>query len=118
MVEASSWRALMERARRTDPRLLMAGLFAVAMAPLMATPILPSIDFYNHLARFFVLAHAASNSLLHANYEIHWSLAPNVAGDALAAPILYFVPPLIAGHLITVEFSPCFTAGCCISTAP
>jgi hypothetical protein len=84
------------------PGLVMAGLFALAMIPVLVTPVLPLIDFYNHLARFFVLAHAASNSLLHANYEISWSLAPDIAGDVLATPILYFVPPLIAGHLIIV----------------
>ena len=33
-----------------------AGLFILAMLPLLATPVLPLIDFYNHLARFFVLS--------------------------------------------------------------
>ena len=39
---------------------LIASLFLVGLAPLFATPIIPSIDFYTHIARFFVLALAVA----------------------------------------------------------
>ena len=84
------------------PGLVVAGLFALAMIPLLATPVLPLIDFYNHLARFFVLAHIAQDPFLQAHYQVHWSLLPDIGVDVLATPLLYMVPPLPAGHVIAI----------------
>lgn len=84
------------------PGLIRAGLFALAMIPLLATPVLPLIDFYNHLARFYVLSHVGSSPLLQTAYQAHWSLLPDIGVDLLATPLLAFVPPLIAGHLIVI----------------
>ena len=44
------------------------GCSSSALIPLLVTPVLPLIDFYNHLARFFVLAHLGSSSALQAHY--------------------------------------------------
>lgn len=79
-----------------------AGLFAVAMIPLLATPLLPLIDFYNHLARFFVLSRIGASDFLQANYQAHWALLPNIGVDVLATPLLYILPPLIAGHVVVI----------------
>jgi len=78
------------------------GLFAAAMIPLLATPVLPLIDFYNHLARFFVLSHIGASDFLQANYQAHWTLLPNIGVDVLATPLLYVLPPLVAGHAIVI----------------
>lgn len=83
-------------------RVAAVGLFAAAMLPLLATPVLPLIDLYNHVARFFVLSHLGSSSVLPTYYESHWSLLPDMGVDVLATPLLTFVPPLIAAHLIVV----------------
>jgi len=83
-------------------RLPAIGLFLLAMLPLLATPILPLIDFYNHLARFFVLAHVGDSPMLQSYYHAHWTLLPDIGVDVLGTPILAFVPPMIAGHLIVV----------------
>ena len=88
------------RAAGCDPRMIMAGLFALGMVPLLVTPVLPLIDFYNHLARFFVLAHIGSSSLLQSHYQAHWSLLPDIGVDVLATPLLRLVPPLIAAKII------------------
>lgn len=82
--------------------LIAGGLFLLALAPLLATPVLPLIDFYNHLARFYVLAHVGSDPLLAANYRAHWSLVPDIGLDLAATPILWLLPPLIAGHVIAI----------------
>lgn len=82
------------------PRSAMVGLFALGLIPLLVTPVLPLIDFYNHLARFYVLSHIDSSSALARYYEAHWSLLPDIGGDFIGAALLSFVPPLIAGHII------------------
>lgn len=100
MDQALGWRTAISGNRLAQSRFLMAGLFAIALLPLLAAPVLPLIDYYNHLARFFVLAHVASNPLLQQAYEAHWSLMPDIGLDVIATPILRFVPPMLAGHLI------------------
>ncbi|HXS06726.1 MAG TPA: hypothetical protein VN723_08060 [Rhizomicrobium sp.] len=88
--------------RLIDPPLLMAGMFAIAMLPLLAAPVLPLIDFYNHLARFFVLAHLSESATLQSHYVAHWALLPDVGVDVVGTPLLVFLPPLAAGHVIAV----------------
>ncbi len=77
-----------------------AGLFAFALIPLFVAPVLPLIDFYNHLARFYVLSHLGSDPQLSNAYQAHWALLPDIGMDVLATPILAFVPPLLAAKLI------------------
>jgi hypothetical protein len=84
------------------PRLIMAGLFLVAMVPLMATPVLPLIDFYDHIARFFVLAHLSSDSILRLYYQAHWVLQPDIGTDLIGTPLLRVLPALMAAHLVAV----------------
>ena len=79
-----------------------AALFAVAMIPLLLTPVLPLIDFTNHLARFFVLSRIGASDFLQAHYQAHWVLLPNIGADLLAVPLLHVLPPLIAGHAIVI----------------
>lgn len=83
-----------------DPPLAMAGLFVLALVPLLVTPVLPLIDFYNHLARFFVLAHLSESSTLQAHYAAHWALLPDVGVDVVGVPLLSVLPPMVAGHVI------------------
>lgn len=79
---------------------MLAALFLVALAPLLLTSVAPLIDFYNHLARFFVLSHIGDDQFLQAHYTARWTLLPNIGVDLLGTPLLAFLPPLIAGHLI------------------
>ena len=83
-------------------RWLPVGLFASAMLPLFATPVLPLIDFYNHLARFFVLSHIDASPVLQGFYRSHWTLLPDIGVDVLGTPVLAIVPPMIAGHIIVM----------------
>ena len=83
-----------------DVRLIMAGMFLAALAPLMVTPVLPLIDFYDHLARFYILAHVDSNALLQNHYAAHWVVMPDIGTDILSTPLLRLVPPLAAAHII------------------
>lgn len=63
--------------------LVFVSIFAIATIPLFSTPVLPLIDFYNHLARFFVLSHIDSDAFLQLNYEKNWSILPNIGLDVI-----------------------------------
>lgn len=75
------------------------GCAILLMIPLLATPVLPLIDFYNHIARYYVLSHL-DEARLAANYASAWALLPNLGLDALATPLLGVMPPLAAARLI------------------
>lgn len=70
------------------------------LLPLVVAPVAPLIDFYNHLARFYVLSHLGSDPVLGESYESAWALLPNLGLDFLATPLLAAVPPLAAAKLI------------------
>ena len=91
---------MVERPGRVVVAALRPRLFALALVPLLVTPVLPLIDFYNHLARFFVLAHLGSDPQLGAAYQAHWAFLPDIGVDVIATPILAVVPPLLAAKLI------------------
>lgn len=79
-----------------------AAIFVLSLIPLAMTPVLPLIDFYNHVARFFVLAHIDASPFLQHYYEARWSLLPNIGVDVLGTPLLAILPPLIAAKAIIV----------------
>ncbi len=79
-----------------------AAIFALSLIPLAVTPVLPLIDFYNHIARFFVLSHIDASPFLQRYYEARWSLLPNIGVDVLGTPLLAVLPPLIAAKAIAV----------------
>lgn len=81
------------------PMLLL--VLAVALLPLAASPVLPLIDFYNHIARLQVLSGLADNPLFDANYTASWSLLPNIGLDVIGVVLdLLFVPPALVPHII------------------
>jgi hypothetical protein len=90
--EISSGRAL----------LLLALVFVLALAPVALTPILPTIDFYNHLARYFVLSHPHFNGVISRSYSPNWSLLPNIGMDVIGTALLRVAPPMLAGRLLAV----------------
>lgn len=79
-----------------------AAIFALSLIPLTVTPVLPLIDFYNHIARFFVLAHVDGSPFLQRYYEARWALLPNIGVDVLGTPLLAVLPPLIAAKILTI----------------
>jgi hypothetical protein len=83
-------------------RLLLPALFVAALLPLLFAPVLPLIDFYNHVMRFDVLTRLGSDPALAANYVARWALLPNIGLDAIAAGLLLFVPATALPHLLTI----------------
>lgn len=90
----------------TSPWLLIAGIFAVALIPLFATPVLPFIDFYNHLARYFILANIDTNPLFEQNYRTNWTILPNIGIDVIVTGLMKLLPyPVIPRLTIILIFA-------------
>lgn len=79
---------------------LLAAIIIMALLPLLTTPVLPFIDFYNHVARYYILSHLADDPMLQHSYASNWSLLPNIGLDVLFTPVLALVPPWLCGHLL------------------
>ena len=77
-------------------------IFAIGLLPLLSTPLLPFIDLYNHIARYFVLAHLDTSPLLGRYYQAHWSLLPNIGLDVVATQLLRVLPATLAAHVVVV----------------
>jgi hypothetical protein len=58
--------------------------FGLACIPVLLAPLLPTIDFYDHISRYFVLSHLKDSAFLRESFEANWSILPNIAMDVLA----------------------------------
>lgn len=83
-------------------RWLIPAALLAALAPLASTPVLPMIDFYNHIMRYDLLRRLGSDPVLDANYLPNWAVLPNVGLDVLAMGLLAVVPVDWLPHLLAV----------------
>lgn len=91
-------------------RLIILLIFVACLAPVFATPVMPTIDFYDHLARYYVLSRAPHDPVVARNYAAAWGLMPNLGLDPLGAWLMgvlkpYDVARIIAVLLLAVQFS-------------
>lgn len=85
---------------RPPSSILIVALLSITLVPLLSTPVLPFIDFYNHIARYFVLSHISQDLLLQKYYATNWSLLPNIGLDIISVPLLSLIPPRLYSHII------------------
>lgn len=84
--------------RRWHARLLpLLGL--AALLPLGLADLPPLVDYPNHLARDYVLAHLDGSEILPIYYRPDWALLPNLAMDAAIVPLARWLPIDLAGKL-------------------
>ena len=89
----------------TDRTALAAWAVAVvAITAALALPFLivdtPAVlDYPNHLARLFILAHP-HDPVLSRMYAPHWRILPNLGVDVLGAELLRVVSPSVGGRLL------------------
>ena len=81
---------------------LLAAIFALACLPVLMAPVLPTIDFYDHLNRYFVLAKLSQPSFLAENYESHWSILPNIGLDIVGSQLFSWLDPAAAPRIFAV----------------
>jgi hypothetical protein len=79
---------------------LASALVVGLLIPLFTVEIPPLLDYPNHLARMFVLAHGADDGFLSQVYEQHWSIIPNIAIDAIMPAMLSVMPLYTAGKVV------------------
>lgn len=78
---------------------VIAAAALLLLLPLLSTPVLPLIDLYNHMARFYVLAHPHIAEF-QGNYVPAWALLPNLGIDLIATPLVGIMPVLPAAKIL------------------
>jgi len=80
------------------PAILLTAL--LLLAPLLLVDVPPLLDYPNHLARLYLLAHGANEPGLAPLFTPHWAIIPNLAIDLVGPPLLRLLPVHVAGRLI------------------
>ena len=81
-------------------RCWIAGVAALLLAPLLLVDIPPLLDYPNHLARLFLLAHGRDDAILAPMFMVRWGVIPNLAIDLIGPPLIRWLPVHIAGRLL------------------
>ncbi len=90
---------------------LFLALLALVCAPLALTALPPLLDYPNHLARMYVLAHLDHAPVLQQFYQLAWRPLPDLAMDVLVPPLLHVMPLEWAGKLFLVATYALLTSG-------
>lgn len=75
-------------------------IFLLLLLPLALTPIIPAVDFNDHLLRYWILADNGETPFLADNYTPRWALLSNLGMDIIGTGVLRLLPPLAAGKLL------------------
>lgn len=67
-------------------------LCVVLIAPLALVDVPPVLDYPNHLARAYLLAHGAAHPALAAFFRPAWAILPNLGTDLVLVPLLRVLP--------------------------
>jgi hypothetical protein len=68
-------------------------LGALTLSPLLWASVPVLMDYPNHLARMWIMAHAGEAAIADANYVANWQLIPNLAME-LTVPLLARIMPI------------------------
>lgn len=74
--------------------------YILAIMPILAANYFPLIDFYNHAARYYILANVADVSTLQDYYAPDWRILPNIGLDIIALALFKMFQPFVAAKLI------------------
>jgi hypothetical protein len=74
-------------------------LGVVLAVPFFLVEVPPVLDYPNHLARYFVLAHP-DDPVLSQMYTSHWRILPNLGMDVLGVALLQIADVHVAGRLL------------------
>jgi hypothetical protein len=75
-------------------------LCLILVTPLTVVDVPPLLDYPNHLARTYVLAHGQQDAHLSQIYAPHWAIIPNLAVDLILPPLLLLMPVHTAGRIL------------------
>ena len=75
-------------------------LAIVSLAPFLTlVDVPPVLDYPNHLARFYLLAHP-DDPILSKMYAPHWAILPNVGLDLIGRALLRVLPTYVGGRVL------------------
>lgn len=77
-------------------------IIAAMLVPFALTPLVPAVDFNQHVLRYWILADNGATQTLADNYTPAWSLIPNLGLDILGTALLSIVDPMWAGRIIAI----------------
>jgi hypothetical protein len=72
-------------------------LILILLIPFLVVDVPPVLDYPNHLARWFVLAHP-DDPFLSRFYAPNWHITPNIGLDPLGVLLVRFLPVHVAGR--------------------
>jgi hypothetical protein len=72
---------------------------AVSLAPFAVVDAPAVLDYPNHLARFYILAHP-DDPILSKMYAPNWAILPNVGLDVIGQGLLRFLSPQLGGRVV------------------
>jgi hypothetical protein len=78
---------------------ICAVLVVATLLPLSLTTVPPLVDYPNHLARMWILAHAAEIPDLARNYAVHWRILPDLGMDLVISAFSVVMPVEQAGRV-------------------
>jgi hypothetical protein len=84
------------------PALVFAALFVLAAIPVSLSTMLPLLDYPNHLARMYLLAHLQDSPTLQTYYAVDWRPLPNLAMDATVPFLSRLIPLQWAGKIFVL----------------
>jgi hypothetical protein len=96
------------RSSRVLPLLLLG---AAALLPLLLADIPPLVDYLNHIARDYVLAHFDESEIFPKYYRPEWGFLPNLAMDLAIVPLARIMPIDLAGKLFIASIFILTVAG-------
>lgn len=74
-------------------------LMIILAIPFFLVDVPPVLDYPNHLARYFVLAHP-DDAILSRMYAPHWAILPNLGMDAIGAAMLRVADVHVGGRIL------------------
>ncbi len=87
-------------AERLPAALLFVFLAALLLAPIWLVPLPPLLDYPNHLARAYILAHAGEHAcILDESYAPDWGFYPYLTADVVLVGLQRFFPAETAGRI-------------------
>src|SRR5579885_2635538 len=82
--------------------LIFSALFVLSALPVALSDLLPLVDYPNHLARMYILAHLPTSPTLQAFYAVEWRPIPDLAMDSIVPTLSRVVPLIWAGKLFVL----------------
>ena len=84
----------------------------MVLAPIWIVKYPGMVDYPNHLARCYILAHYYDNPVWQQRYVLDHSPLPNLAIDLIVTPLLRILPLIVAGKVFLSLAAALYVLGC------